>query len=344
MQKINHGYLHIGTEKTGTTTVQAFFAKNRNRLSERRTLYSRSLARPWNTNHIRLATYAGGDDRIKDLRKPLGLLDAEAISAHRREVETDLKDELLSLPETEALVLSNEHCHSQLVHHEEVRRVHDLLKMFCQNVTVIVYIRPQHELALSKYSTHIKLGGQNRQPFPDVNSNATYYNYDHLIRRWEEVFGRKNMVVRVFEKEAMVEGDIVHDFAVQLGLDIRSCSLPERKNQSLNPTGIEFLRRMNPHFPRFINNAHNPSRSELVSLVERTFPGHGPQVSQQKALDFYSKFAESNEAVRRRYFPDRSTLFTPNFDSIDDAGAKVPTTEAEWFKLFADFWRQGRTR
>ena len=48
-------YLHIGTEKTGTTTIQSFLAANRDLLKRNRILYPRA---PGEQNHRALAAAA----------------------------------------------------------------------------------------------------------------------------------------------------------------------------------------------------------------------------------------------------------------------------------------------
>lgn len=58
-------FLHIGAEKTGTSSVQRFFSRNREALKAAGYLYPASAG---NENHMALAAAAQNDDVRDDLR------------------------------------------------------------------------------------------------------------------------------------------------------------------------------------------------------------------------------------------------------------------------------------
>ncbi len=59
-------YLHIGTEKTGSTTLQAVSGINRRTLMNHGIFYPRT---PGERNHIKLALFAANEPYVSDLRR-----------------------------------------------------------------------------------------------------------------------------------------------------------------------------------------------------------------------------------------------------------------------------------
>ena len=83
--RFRRAILHIGTEKTGTTTLQHFFSANRTRLAEAGILAPTSLApEPAPLNHTHLVAHALADWRLDDeLRTPHGITTPTALDLLR---------------------------------------------------------------------------------------------------------------------------------------------------------------------------------------------------------------------------------------------------------------------
>ena len=103
-------FLHIGTEKTGTTTIQHFFAHNRSNLLRDDFLYPCS---PGEANHTKLAAFALKEHKIQDLRKLLGITDSEKVLQFRNEFKNELAEELAKT-QAKTVIFSNNHCSSSL--------------------------------------------------------------------------------------------------------------------------------------------------------------------------------------------------------------------------------------
>ncbi|HSC18190.1 MAG TPA: hypothetical protein VLC74_04670, partial [Rhizomicrobium sp.] len=115
-------YLHIGTEKTGTTSIQAFMAANRALLKQHRILYPRS---PGETNHIGLAGLAQDRER-GELWKKLAIRSLEERDLYRQKLADFLSGEL-GEHSFRAAIMSNEHCSSRLLSEGEVGALRDFL-------------------------------------------------------------------------------------------------------------------------------------------------------------------------------------------------------------------------
>ncbi len=353
--------LQIGTEKTGTTTLQAFLAKNRDRLAERGIRYPRF---PGEFNHTGLAAYAMDDARNDAIRGAFGVHDPDAVTAFRTRFEAEAEAELAG---EGTFVFCNEHCHSRLRTQEEVQRLADLLIPHFDRIDVSVYLRRQDQVALSLYSTRLKSGGTSTEILPRVGAADPYFNYDSSLSLWEAAFGRTHVHVRLFDRSQLVGGDVVADFLAAWGLGAPADYRPVRKlNELIGAEAQDYLRRINLHLKPIAGLPLEAVLGPLSSELAKHFPGKGARPSRAEAEAFYERFRTSNEAVRRRYFPARDALFEEEFESYPETSdrqmfgpdevaavaARLQTAHArEIRRLEAEIriregrlaWEQGRT-
>ncbi|RZJ41201.1 MAG: hypothetical protein EON87_16640, partial [Brevundimonas sp.] len=141
--------MHIGTEKTGSTAIQAWLDQADGALAEASYRYCVAAGRP---NNTRLSACARDPQIIDDVRMRQGLRTPADVVAFRTTFARALAREV----ETHAgktIIFSSEHCHSRLTTIEEVQALHDLLQPLFDQVQVVVYLRRQDRVATSLYST-----------------------------------------------------------------------------------------------------------------------------------------------------------------------------------------------
>ena len=86
--------IHIGTPKTGTTSIQAFLSSNRELQMANGFHYSRSLGEK---NQRRIAIYSGAYEQVKDLSRRTGANSLEDSLALRKQIFEDFDNEVSSL-------------------------------------------------------------------------------------------------------------------------------------------------------------------------------------------------------------------------------------------------------
>ena len=330
--------LHIGTEKTGTTTLQHFFDVNRAALIEKGYFVPKSLA-PHSglANHERLTTYALRNEKLDDdLRVSAGIRSAEHVERHRANVERDLREEVASIASDVAtLLLSNEHCHSRLVEPDEVTRLKEFLNSFADTFEVIIYIRPQHELATSLYDQALKVGYFDIDvlPFADTARklwvDRRYFEYDSLVNLWSTVFGDDNLKVRLFDRRRLLNQNIVSDFLRLVGITPNGMYHVADQNRSIGSTLQHALNAIN----RFENQ--NPGsigpelREKLITVFGQDALEASIKPARKDAMRFLQQFDEGNEYVRQKFFPERTNLFDPDFSLLpSEQSPRVPDQEA----------------
>jgi hypothetical protein len=296
--------LHIGTEKTGTTSIQAALRRDRDLLAQKGILVPRLLGSP---NHMEVAVVGMEPNPESELQiaalSQTGMSRDEYFQACRDSLMAELKQ-----GKFHTILISNEHCHSRIQTEPELTRIFSLLGVDPKDVRVLVYLRRQDTLAVSAYSTRLRLGDI-RGVFDDGQAEQ-YFRYDKLLNFYEGVVGHTNMTVRLFERERLVEGDGVQDFYQFADLDINP-SLGLRENQAISTGQALFLQRFNRAFPLLCDGRINQDRGPVMKAIEGVLPGPPFLPARKTALAFYEKFREGNALVRERYFPnlDRWSLF-----------------------------------
>lgn len=294
--------LHIGTEKTGTTSIQSYLYSNKKTLAAGGYIYPKAAG---DQNHIKLAVYGAEDGRVDDLRRSLNISNLADLKSFRLHFAQKLQAEIQSSPNC-TFIFSNEHCHSRLTESTEIARLHGLLAPLFDSMLVVVYLRRQDELAVSKYSTVLKEGGTKKDIIDPLMASDPYYDYSALLSRWAGVFGKDNLSVNLFEKGSLCGDSILEDFCKKTGVPLLDRS-DNRKNESLTPQYQEFLRKMNEKLPT------NVARTGLGETLTRVGGGKGRLPSRKDSQHFYELFQESNEKVRAAFFPERATLFSEDF-------------------------------
>jgi hypothetical protein len=329
--------LHIGTEKTGTTSLQTAFALNHSRLEENGYFVSRVLAPEESGDalkHGSLAAISMIDEKFDvDLRRNLHVTNVEQLNSNRRDIFIRFSEEVAKARRTcHTLVLSDEHCQSRLVSHEEVLNLKNFLDHFCENYKIVVYLRPQHELAISQYGMFVANGYYDIDmlpPFPpppgyDKNTytNRVYFDYQLLLDRWARVFGEEAIAARIYGPNSLRGGDVVNDFTSYLSLVDGPLELPRRRNSDVTARAQAFL----TNFYRCCDAAGKSEtakiRARVRNAVRACFPGPGGTPARLEVVKFLDQFADSNEAVRARWFPERKALFEVNLEKY----AEVPPT------------------
>ncbi len=316
--------IHIGTEKTGSSSIQAALQALRAPILGSGVAYPHS---PGGRNHTRLALYAaGGDGANRGLARQEERVSGRSAARIDDWLPAALAEELDALPEdVHTVILSNEHLHSRVRSPEQIGKLKGLLDAFFDDYRIVAYLRRQDELAVSRYSTRLRTGGMDERILPAPSEGPVrngYYDHAGLLDRWGEAFGRAALLPRIFARGELLEGDVVKDFLAQCGLP--GLSPPERpaSGPMLQAAAQEFLRRFNLVFAP----PGGGTRSRrLTRFLDREFAGTGRLPTRAEAVAFYGLFAEGNERIRREFFPDREGLFGTDFSRYPEvAGTTVP--------------------
>lgn len=287
-------YLHAGLHKTGTSSIQRFLSINNKKLKDHSYCYY--IPDPWPipfTSEPKIDLDVSGLKKIKDL------------------------------PE-DNIIISHENF-SWLYEQNKLNGLARALKEVAQNVKVVIYLRRQDSLAVSqkqegtKWIDNSVAYGHELKALP---SELNYYSENYLdfysrIKSWKEAFGYNNVVVRVFDKQLLINNDVVDDFCSAVNLSDTSDFIKVGNvNESITRKKQLFLHHTRKHFSEQTLEKHLLVKKVLALKIddkEKLLP------SRAEAESFYDKFSEGNKKLNE-FIPDRenSNIFSDDFSMYPD--------------------------
>lgn len=280
-------YFHVGQYKTGSTSLQMFLANNRERLSRAGVLYPAALAR--DGGHFIL------DDRLR----------AEFRFQGRHADLGELLDEVSSR-EHGTLILSCEAFSGDLDQFNIEQTMHGwkrIAEIFgSYRICPVVYIRRQDEAIESRIVEAIK--GRLRWRDVEVEKFLVMdgpLNYEFFLDRLAEVFGKEELIVRMYGRDSLVGGDVVKDFLQCIELDELDLSFDaELHNRAPSGKYLEFARRLNSFA------LDEGVKVSLRRFAWRVFDSTGESetaqvLGQADRRRIMAYFFESNVAVIKKY-------------------------------------------
>lgn len=327
-------FLHIGLEKTGTTTIQRTFVRNKE--------YFESIGFRYpvfngEENHVALYNYSKAENVIDELRIYAGLKTADDVTEFRKSFRKDMVSRLGNYEGT--VVFSNEHLSSRLSGPDALVRLKDLLSLITDDVTVVLYLRNVEDFVVSTYSTAVKCGETKSIGDFCQDLSLFRYQFDKVITNWSAIFGAENLVIREFSRSALVNGDIFDDFASVIGMEYDKSRLNlKSENESLTHLQAEFLRRFNMREPLIKDGAYNKARGNIVDVL-MSLKEYGGKISITQAdheviCDQMKPMVERMLAADKRV-PAMKSLYLK--DSVE--GQLLPEiTEELLCDMFAALW------
>lgn len=294
--------LHIGSDKTGTTSIQQLLRRNRGLLADRGILYPRS---PGRVRHAALGLYARPDDVLVETRDYLrGDLPEPAV--FRRRLRRRLAREVTESG-TSKVVLSDEALYRMAP--DSITRLGGLLAEIGTRVRLVVYLRRQDDHLVSRYQQAIKVGEVLPLDAWALRDFSNLYDFAGMLRKWQETLEPAELVVRPFERTRFPGGSLEQDFVDAAGLDVPLTDLhPVRlRNESLGVEGVEVLRILNLHRIQDLGmKTWQISNRAYVRALRDT--ATGPQVTLPESdLDrFMAQWADSNRRVAVEQLEDES--------------------------------------
>ena len=313
-------YIHIGLEKTGTTTLQEFFYLNRETLQKDNIYYPSS---PGARNHTDLAAYAF-DKTLGDLIIQKNIQTDELKQAFRTAFKKSFDSEITALNKKQNLLVSCEHLSSRVFSKDEIRKLLSLFTELGYLPKVIVYLRRQDQYLLSTYSTWLKCGAT-----AELNKNAykrKRYDYLTLLEMWGELLEVENLIVKIFEKNRMYKNDLIQDFLKILNVTNteKYLSPPNDLNKSLDKTKLSFLKTMNGLVPEHLDGHKNPLRGDLITALENIDNNEKLRLPAELAKEILAYYKNDNLAIKAKYFPLlEDPLFAENIAPTDNQEANL---------------------
>lgn len=295
-------YLHIGSHKTGTTSIQNFLSKNCDTLLQRGVYY------PLSSNNLNLGGVLGNID--------IGADDQGSSAAKRIGQVTRF-----ILAKDAPIVIGSTESFSYLFDRPIIEAYRNSLAAHFSTIKIISYLRRQDQFAISH---HQEGANPQNKPAAKLHGHATtalpektdlqhkYLDYDTRIGLWGDVFGDDAMVLRVYDRKALKDGDALADFMAIVGLSDLDLTVAAEKNVSMG-----LIQAKMGHILNDLVTDQHVKASVLKRLPEadRMLP------RRDDARAFTAPYVEGNRRLNQRFhINDVPTLFSDDFSMFPEAG------------------------
>lgn len=321
--------IHIGSAKTGTTTIQHFLDKNRESLKKQMIFVppgfsavfpahhklgvATYLPDAWESwpifsflGHLHYNTFVRKD--FPSIEKNLSPKDQEKLwVGYRNEIEANCRQDDLVIFSSEMFCLFLEN---------EVERVKKLMDSLFDDVTIVLYLRRHPEYLVSAHHSQVTSGKPwNTLDFCNMPANRSELAYHKTVERWS-AFGKDKLKIRLFDKREFHDNDLLSDFAHTVGFDMTELERVENQNETgLDSAEAEFLRLLNSHIPVLLDPwTYNPDRYSLPGLFSAYSRKNSVKnkkayhLTRSEARQILDQCREGNDWIAREYL-GREKLF-----------------------------------
>jgi hypothetical protein len=306
-------YLHIGIPKTATTTLQYVFFKNREKLLEKGFLYPLSGSL-YNSRHSHGHPYwslYGHLNLVRGLSKNNNRA-YDATAGNWEELYQEIQ-----LAKTNNVLISAETFY--FLDFDQIYLVRNYLSEY--NVKILVYLRKQDSFFQSHYCQDIKMCNYFDDISEYIKEKKNYGDYYQKLEYWSSLFGKENIIVRIFEKEQLINNSILDDFWSSIDLCVDSIERQSYEGEGKNYSpGIKLVKLINS-FNKIAIKKMSISPWKLKNIYYRTFlndsqfsimlsqlPDLLPDflidnelLSIQERVHLMKEFEESNRKVAQEY-------------------------------------------
>ena len=306
-------FLHIGTSKTGTSSIQDFLYRNSSVLAEKGYCFKQMPIRYQRASKNRNALFLN--------RRPLTLFGTPSERLREKLLKFGLKQVKDQLEHFSSVVLTDEALWNSFLKTDckTLKRIKAFSDENGAQLKLIVYFRPQDDWLESSYKQRIrKFRGKTILPEWDTffNSPETWPKMDYYngLCTMSEIVGKDNIIVRIYNRADFPEGKVENDFLQAIGLQPSGeyKMAKEEINTSLSTNYIELKRILNQ-----LDGVGNVSLTELISaeraavecskkfntLDKKTF------ITPEQKKKIRDKYSHGNQKIAEEYLHQSTPLF-----------------------------------
>jgi hypothetical protein len=290
-------YIHIGTWKTGSSTIQYNVHSVKKLLQKEGIFY-----------------LSKGDKMVVDdgIIRRFNQIESEYVRESREKLSRILVQKLNENPSMRFIASAEEFSGDPFTAFANsgwvAKNLFEITKELNLDIKIIVYIRRQDDFVESMYTQSIHLGSS--QTFDEFLGGYDQQAFDwyRLIESYSEVFGKANIIVRRYHKSFLPEPDtIIH----QMGEILSSSTLKQfegtnPRNRGLSRDAIEITRITN----RFLAKddqyvLRNIFQDTNAKQPFESYAYFGPE----QRISFLKLYKESNQRLAHEYLGNTEILF-----------------------------------
>lgn len=279
--------LHIGTQKTGTTSIQNFLYKNANILRDNYNIGVPTFLGDSEGWHYWMRSL-GNKENHEKLKQNFPPLNKYLLKEKQFELIQWLKQSNMK-----KVIFSCEHmCSSKP---DDIEKLKVFLENYFDDFMIIIYFRDPLKSAISWWSTQIKGPFQYdslESGLPNPSKSSTMwplFSAESILNNWNRFFPGKIKVL-LFNKSLFSGGNLISDFfnAIDKNTNFQRLESVEVKNETLDWEAIKLISYLDENCKGISKKVYLPWRNRLLFLL--------------------NDYGINEKGAKRKYLPTREEI------------------------------------
>ncbi len=308
MQQNRTCYLHIGSGKTGTSSLQLALHRSRRDLARHGYLYP-----DISHNHMFLRACIT-DDQVRWPAPFKRRRDSEQSAQEFQQRLLTYFHETAGDGDHHTVIFSSEYLIG--IDAEQCRALKSLLEPYFSTIRVVCYIRHPLAHTLSASQQAVK-GGE--ASLADIHDQPTFFGPTVLEDTYVATFGLNAIIVREFHRDSLVNGDIIDDFCQAIGMDpaVADSIIRVRDNESLSMEGAMIADAVATDLPMLEDGAWNARRSRLLTQKLTAISGQKFTLPEKVLAALTEKVDRQVDYTKERFGIDLTPPALPEAEAAD---------------------------
>ncbi|OAQ19873.1 hypothetical protein [Thermosulfurimonas dismutans] len=300
---------HIGWPKTGTSAIQHFCFKNREKIAKLyQILYPKTGKMHFEHHYFVVALTS---------KQNINRVVYNFYKDHK-EMFADLTDEMNSVrkDDIKKILISSEFmCGPSFV--KELSEIKKKINEFKINIDkLIAYVRRQDLLLDSHYRQHMKEIWFFSDFISFARKNMCLVDFFNILNTWATVVDKSNFLIRVYDRKLFPEGNIILDFLQLLGIEMSEArNFKADINPSLSHLSALAFRKFKFKYD-FTKDEHPKLLKFLFDIDRREGSFLKTFLSLEERIELLREFKESNDLLFKEYFNSSKNLFAISEEEI----------------------------
>ena len=261
--------IHIGMEKTGTTSIQHWLVANKQYIENEGWCLPLELGK---YNH-RKVVYLGFENWMRDdgtLRR--NIQTDEGLKIFKQKVRYTLQDEFKRCKLTgKTMIISSELASSRLT---ENQTIDNFLQEFryCgfERVLVVLFRRDPGDIMESRYTTSVKHEGWDKQIPPEPHTEeANKFCDQERIQDLEKNACKYGFAIEIYQysKKALIDGNIVDTVALLMGIE----DYKKEKEVNMNTKEYKIKLKILAYLNKLIKILESKELTMLLRMIKKVW-------------------------------------------------------------------------
>lgn len=199
---------------------------------------------------------------------------------------------------------------------EQIYKIREYLSHY--TVKIVIYLRRQDKYLISQYRQFIGANKYSDSFQQFIIEQKWLIDYYQIIKPWQQVFGTKNIIVKIFEPDQF-KNDLIDDFLDAIDYSQNRSDLIKTSMQSVSPSIKEtnlkqyfnqitqdwFSVTPKQYHNQYLTKLNNKLKKRLsIEKVINKIPDYilsNQLISVEERIELLKEFEESNQKVARQY-------------------------------------------